>query len=191
MFELMLIGKLLSSSAPPAKLLCLPPSTTPSVTSVPSIFKQFAPASKSETVFGNILRGQAPCKLLKETPNSIAFVDQTNKARFHSLVIPKAFVHSVKQLTPSHIPLLKEMEASALEQLKTYEPSVVEKKDYQLCFHVPPHISVGHLHLHVLAPASEMTKDQKHRFREKFRSKCQSLEYVLTNLQKKLLKQKK
>jgi len=48
------------------------------------------------------------------------------------------------------------MRQLGLELLEEQQPRALEEEDYILCFHIPPFNSVDHLHLHVLAPASEM-----------------------------------
>ena len=48
------------------------------------------------------------------------------------------------------------MREMGLELLEKQQPQAFETNDYILCFHIPPFNSVDHLHLHVLAPASEM-----------------------------------
>jgi diadenosine tetraphosphate (Ap4A) HIT family hydrolase len=132
------------------------------------------------TVFGRILDGTLPSCTLFENDNLLTIRDRTSKARLHGLVIPKRFIQSVKTLNvnadanananananvddnyngnniSSDLDMILEMKAVAIETLKKNEPDAYANEDYILCFHIPPFISVGHLHLHVLAPASEM-----------------------------------
>lgn len=112
--------------------------------------------SENPTVFGRILEGSIPSYTYLESDDLIAIRDRTMKAKFHALVIPKQFIESIKTLEPKDSDLLNEMKSAALCILEENCPEAYRKNDYILCFHVPPFISVGHLHLHVLAPASEM-----------------------------------
>ena len=135
----------------------------------------------NDTVFGDILRGTRPARILGETKHVLAFQDLHPKARFHALVIPKRFIPSVFDLKPKHdddhdattstvnddLILLQEMESMAMSLLEKYEPHALlsgtatsanaDNADYILCFHVPPFNSVDHLHLHVLAPKCKMS----------------------------------
>lgn len=114
--------------------------------------------STNPTVFGRILEGSIPCAPLQESPTALAFCDHRPAAPLHGLVIPKRYVKSIHTLssTEEDLTMLLELEEMGLEVLKKMVPEAYESKDYRLCFHVPPFISVGHLHLHVLAPISEM-----------------------------------
>lgn len=123
--------------------------------------------SSNPTVFGKILRGEIPGTrvLANELGSNIfAFEDRSPRAPFHGLVIPRHFIPSIQDATVDNddidhtdfLELILQMEDVAHELIKSEFPEAFRKKDYILCFHVPPFISVGHLHLHVLAPASEM-----------------------------------
>ena len=113
--------------------------------------------ASNPTVFGRILEGSTPCAPIKESPTCFAFHDHRPAAPLHALVIPKRHIKSVKKLSKEDLVMLLELQEMGLEVVRMLSPEAYEKKDFKLCFHVPPFISVGHLHLHVLAPASEMT----------------------------------
>jgi diadenosine tetraphosphate (Ap4A) HIT family hydrolase len=131
------------------------------------------------TVFGKILRGELCSRrpFLKESDNLIAFEDHKPKAKFHALIIPKRYIPTILDLevdnnnnidndittniattttTSSMLSLVEEMEYTAKNILEERYPEEYKNNDYILCFHIPPFTSVNHLHLHVLAPASQM-----------------------------------
>ena len=111
----------------------------------------------NETVFGQILRGESAAVIWEETTDLLVFQDIHPRAPTHGLVIPKRFIESVFDLTPSDVPLLEEMQCVALAILQErHGADFLTQGDYNLCFHVPPFNSVDHLHSHILAPQSEM-----------------------------------
>ena len=109
------------------------------------------------SVFGAILRGEEPALILAENESLLAFRDRTPRAPLHALVIPKTYIPSVFELEPSDLPWVEEMHSMAVTLIQESYPEALERMDYILCYHVPPFNSVDHLHLHVLAPASEMS----------------------------------
>lgn len=112
------------------------------------------------TVFGRILEGSLPALTLLENEELVSIGDKYPKAPFHALIIPKKYIESIHALDASaddcHLYLLTNMKDMAMATLQIEQPAAYNNHDYLLCFHVPPFISVKHLHLHVLAPASEM-----------------------------------
>lgn len=112
--------------------------------------------STNQSVFGKILRGEAPALVLKESATLLAFLDRKPRAPLHALVIPKGFIASVFALSKEDLPLLEEMRNMGIDLVKTYYPDAYRDNDYILCFHVPPFNSVDHIHLHVMAPASQI-----------------------------------
>ncbi|KAG7347335.1 HIT-like domain containing protein [Nitzschia inconspicua] len=148
--------------------------------------------TKNPTVFGKILQGKITAKVLDESPELLAFQDIRPRAPLHALVIPKRYIPTIANLnsqeeigTNGSIQLLQQMEVMAhrlLKQHLTYEQ--YQSNDYLLCFHIPPFTSVDHLHLHVLAPASQMQwmwKDVKYNIHQRW---CISLEEVQSRLQR-------
>jgi diadenosine tetraphosphate (Ap4A) HIT family hydrolase len=113
--------------------------------------------AENPSVFGKILRGETAVLTLYESCDLLAFQDKTPRAKLHALVISKRFIPTVASLTRDDLPLLDDMRAAALDLIEQHHPKALVESDYILCFHVPPFNSVNHLHLHVLAPASEMT----------------------------------
>lgn len=136
------------------------------------------------TVFGSILRGEKPSVPYAESDTLYAFADRTGKADFHALIIPKVRIPSIYSLYPTDnedsttltktqqqqksrfdeyekykndVDLLLDMKEMAKTILKENQPDAFAQEDYVLCFHIPPFYSVDHLHLHVMAPRSEMT----------------------------------
>lgn len=108
-----------------------------------------------------------PCSPISESDSLLTFHDRTPRAPLHALVIPKRFVKSVYDLKPNananlqeleqdDLELIMSMQRAGLETIQSCHPHAYDNKDYILCFHVPPFTSVDHLHLHVLAPASDM-----------------------------------
>ena len=141
--------------------------------------------------FGRILEGTLPSYTYRETENTLTFRDRSPKAQLHALIIPKRYIPTIKHLKPQDIDLLYEMKQEAIEILREF-PSysekyngedILRKKDYILCFHVPPFNSVDHLHLHVLAPKSSMNplfSFGKYRIGTRW---CTSLDEVIFNLE--------
>uniref|UniRef100_A0A8C1TG56 Si:dkey-25e12.3 n=1 Tax=Cyprinus carpio TaxID=7962 RepID=A0A8C1TG56_CYPCA len=83
----------------------------------------------------------------------VCFKDIDPGAPHHYLVIPKKHIHSCLSLQADDINLVKKMADMGRDVLKA--KNVTNLKDISLGFHVPPYITVPHLHLHVLAPFSQ------------------------------------
>lgn len=134
--------------------------------------------SNNPSVFGKILRGELPARTYLESTDLLAFCDRSPKALLHALVIPKRYVktvYSLRSRKESHdneavsenydfeeedddddIRLIQDMRQMGIELLQQQQPAALAADDFILCFHIPPFNSVDHLHLHVLAPKSEM-----------------------------------
>ena len=109
------------------------------------------------TVYGKILRGELKTRFLLETERFVLFEDIMPRAPLHALIVPKQLIRSVEELDESHVSMLCGMHIRAHKLLRETLPEAYKNGDYKLCFHIPPLNSVDHLHLHVLAPASQMS----------------------------------
>mmetsp|Transcript_22546 Transcript_22546/g.34331 ORF Transcript_22546/g.34331 Transcript_22546/m.34331 type:complete len:129 (-) Transcript_22546:10-396(-) len=85
----------------------------------------------------------------------LAFWDRSPAAPLHLQIIPKLdpVPRDVSSLTASHVPLVLRMREIAEQTLRAegYTP-----EQALLGFHVPPWISVPHLHMHVIAPRTRI-----------------------------------
>ncbi|XP_064412215.1 histidine triad nucleotide-binding protein 3 [Latimeria chalumnae] len=82
------------------------------------------------------------------------FSDIRPGAPHHYLVVPKKHVGNCKNLNKEHVTLVEKM----IEVGKTVlqQKQITDLEDTRFGFHWPPFCSITHLHLHVLAPASQM-----------------------------------
>ncbi|XP_026197945.1 histidine triad nucleotide-binding protein 3-like isoform X2 [Anabas testudineus] len=92
----------------------------------------------------------------------VCFRDIDPAAPHHYLVVPKQHIHSCFSLHRGHIDLVKRMAKMGKDVLR--EQGITDMKDTRLGFHQPPYISVNHLHLHVLAPISQISKYMAYKF---------------------------
>lgn len=120
--------------------------------------------ANNDTVYGKLLRAELKMRLLLETEDWVAFEDISPRAPLHGLIVPKKLVRSVLDFQDQshHLPLLQDLRRVAHGLLRDKLPLAYERGDYKLCFHIPPLNSVDHLHLHVLAPVSEMSSLARH-----------------------------
>lgn len=145
--------------------------------------------STNPTVFGKILQGSSKTKILDESTDFLAFQDIRPRAALHGLVIPKRYIPSILDVNDNNshsLQLTRQMEEMAHGLLKQQltPKQYQEERDYILCFHIPPFNSVDHLHLHVLAPASEMQwvwRDIKYNTRKRW---CISLDEVKVRIER-------
>ena len=114
---------------------------------------------ENKTVYGQILSGVLPCRVYQESPELLSFCTQLPKTKLHALVVPKRFVESLYSLTPApdDVTMVQDMSQMGLEILAREQPDALAANDFILCYHIPPFSSVDHLHLFVLAPASELS----------------------------------
>ncbi|XP_072264964.1 adenosine 5'-monophosphoramidase HINT3 [Pyxicephalus adspersus] len=93
-------------------------------------------------------------QLLHSDEDLACFRDIRPGALHHYLVVPKKHVGNCKTLTKEHVQLVQNMVEVGKNVLQ--KNNVTDLQDIRLGFHWPPFCSIGHLHLHVLAPASQL-----------------------------------
>ncbi|XP_068999374.1 adenosine 5'-monophosphoramidase HINT3 isoform X2 [Embiotoca jacksoni] len=105
-------------------------------------------------IFCRIVNNELDTELLHCDEEISCFRDIKPGAPHHYLVVPTKHVGNCKSLSKEHVPLVKRMVETGKEIL--HKNNVTDLSDVRFGFHWPPFCSVTHLHLHILAPASQM-----------------------------------
>ncbi|KAM8846582.1 adenosine 5'-monophosphoramidase HINT3 [Synchiropus picturatus] len=105
-------------------------------------------------IFCRVVNNEMGTELLHCDEEISCFRDIKPGAPHHYLVVPTKHVGNCKSLNKSHIPLVKRMVEMGNEILQ--KNNFTDLDDVRFGFHWPPFCSVTHLHLHVLAPASQL-----------------------------------
>uniref|UniRef100_A0A3Q3E9J7 Adenosine 5'-monophosphoramidase HINT3 n=2 Tax=Hippocampus comes TaxID=109280 RepID=A0A3Q3E9J7_HIPCM len=123
----------------------------------PGIFenKVLAEGYDKKCIFCRIVNHEMDTELLHCDEDISCFRDIKPGAPHHYLVVPNKHVGNCKTLRKEHVPLVKQMGEIGKEILQ--KNNVTDLSDVRFGFHWPPFCSVTHLHLHVLAPASQMS----------------------------------
>ncbi|XP_010125910.1 PREDICTED: histidine triad nucleotide-binding protein 3 [Chlamydotis macqueenii] len=111
-----------------------------------------APATR-EGAEGLSLRGKDQT-LTAWYEDLVCFRDIRPGAPHHYLVVPVEHMGNCKTLKTEHIPVVKRMMEVGKAVLQKNNFS--DLSDVRMGFHWPPFCSISHLHLHVLAPASQL-----------------------------------
>ncbi|CAL8248230.1 unnamed protein product [Lota lota] len=106
-------------------------------------------------IFCKIVNKEMSTELLHCDEEISCFRDIKPGAPHHYLIVPTKHVGNCKTLTKDHVPLVQRMVEVGKEILE--KNNVTDLSDVRFGFHWPPFCSVSHLHLHVLAPASQLT----------------------------------
>ncbi|EDV46864.1 histidine triad nucleotide-binding protein 3 [Drosophila erecta] len=117
-------------------------------------------------IFCQISNGQDPKSVLVvETNEFVIFQDIKPASQHHYLAVTKNHYDSLKDLNKTHDSLVQRMESALKEFLVGKGVSV---DDALFGFHLPPFITVKHLHMHAIAPRTQMSFLSKLIFRPSF-----------------------
>ncbi|XP_023307532.2 adenosine 5'-monophosphoramidase HINT3-like [Lucilia cuprina] len=106
-------------------------------------------------IFCDIVAGKSPnTKLEVETDEYVIFKDIKPASTYHYLCVTKRHIESLKVMTKEDIPLVNRMEEGLKGFFKSQD---IDLNDALFGFHMPPFISVKHLHMHGIAPRSNMS----------------------------------
>ncbi|KAL7731625.1 hypothetical protein ACLKA6_007978 [Drosophila palustris] len=109
--------------------------------------------SPTNCIFCDISSGKSETILECETDEFVIFKDIRPASKHHYLIVTKEHFDSLKVLDKSHEKMVLCME----ETLKSFFKSKgICTTDALFGFHMPPFISVKHLHMHGISPRSEM-----------------------------------
>ncbi|KFP59680.1 Histidine triad nucleotide-binding protein 3, partial [Cariama cristata] len=84
----------------------------------------------------------------------VCFRDIKPSAPHHYLVVPVEHMGNCKTLKTEHIPVVRRMMEAGKAVLQ--RNNFTDLNDVRMGFHWPPFCSISHLHLHILAPASQL-----------------------------------
>ncbi|XP_037641636.1 histidine triad nucleotide-binding protein 3 [Sebastes umbrosus] len=110
---------------------------------------------EKKCIFCKIINKEMGTELLHVDEDISCFRDIKPGAPHHYLVVPTKHVGNCKSLSKEHVPLVKRLVETGKEILQ--KNNVTDLSDVRFGFHWPPFCSVTHLHLHVLAPVSQMS----------------------------------
>ncbi|XP_028295823.1 histidine triad nucleotide-binding protein 3-like [Gouania willdenowi] len=111
--------------------------------------------------FCKIANNESDTEVLLSDDELLCFRDVRPGAAHHYLIITRRHIDDCKALNGDHVGLVERMKEMGRNILARNE--VCDTKDVWFGFHIPPMVSVPHLHLHALAPVSEMDlKSQLH-----------------------------
>ncbi|EDW46137.1 histidine triad nucleotide-binding protein 3 [Drosophila sechellia] len=106
-------------------------------------------------VFCRISEGLDSSTVLEvENDDFVIFQDIKPASQHHYLAVTKRHYASLKDLNKSHDSLVSRMEIALKDLLASKGVSV---DDALFGFHLPPFITVKHLHMHAISPRTQMT----------------------------------
>ncbi|KAK7081155.1 Histidine triad nucleotide-binding protein 3 [Halocaridina rubra] len=108
---------------------------------------------RDKCIFCKICDGIEPNNIVHQDEDFVVFPDIRPAAPHHYLIVPRHHYLDVRHLSSQHVPMIEKMVSLSKEVLTTQGGS---PDTARLGFHMPPFITVKHLHLHIIAPEQEM-----------------------------------
>ncbi|XP_049539432.1 adenosine 5'-monophosphoramidase HINT3-like [Anopheles darlingi] len=109
---------------------------------------------KPGCVFCTIAAGNdAATEIVFQNERICIFRDIKPASDFHYLAVPKYHIENVNSLTAADKPLLVELKQ---ELVRVLEANQISLGEASFGFHIPPFTTVKHLHMHAIAPVSNM-----------------------------------
>jgi len=129
---------------------------------VTGILKTLPVGGQAPCTFCDIIQTKDMSKIIFEDDELVVFPDIKPAAPHHYLVVPKDHLANAKVLGPEHKPLVERMIEVARQML---QEKGCDLENASFGFHWPPFNTVAHLHLHAIAPQSDMGFTAKMMFR--------------------------
>ncbi|XP_020386753.1 histidine triad nucleotide-binding protein 3 [Rhincodon typus] len=112
------------------------------------------PEFDRKCIFCRIGNREESVDLLHWDDQFACFRDIRPGAPHHYLVVPRKHIANCKSLKKEHISVVQKMVNIGKNALQ--QNGIDDLADVRLGFHLPPFCTITHLHLHVMAPASQM-----------------------------------
>ncbi len=119
------------------------------------------PAYDPQNPFAKILRGELPCYKVYEDAHTLAFLDIIPRSPGHTLVIPKAPVRNILDISPEdlvHVTRVAQKIAKA--SMTAFDADGITVQQFsepaggQVVFHLHVHVMPRHMGVALLPPAS-------------------------------------
>eukprot|EP00039_Didymoeca_costata_P028895 m.22501 g.22501 ORF g.22501 m.22501 type:complete len:135 (-) comp7405_c0_seq3:87-491(-) len=105
-------------------------------------------------IFCAISAGETETDIEIENERVASFKDRSPASKHHFLVVPKVHIRDRRVLLQTDEELEKELAKVAKQLLDQHSISI---NDARVGYHTWPFVSINHVHLHVIAPANDLS----------------------------------